>query len=58
VLDALQGITGATDTLTNSFVAQQLQTQTDTLAAGQQATTDQIAALRREMQQMIRGLAA
>lgn len=57
-IDALDNVTSNTDALTNSFLAQQVQQQTDTLAAAQQATTDAVNALRREIQQQTRAAAA
>jgi hypothetical protein len=49
VLDAIQSVvTQPVDALTQSFIALQLQQQTSTIVAAQQATTDAINALRRE----------
>lgn len=62
VLDSLQEVTGNVDALTQSFVAQQLQTQTDTLVQTLQdnntSLLGEIAALRREIQGQTRQMAA
>lgn len=54
VLDTLQGITGATDSLTQGFVRQNTQSQTDQIVQTVQDTAtglrSEIAALRREVQ--------
>jgi hypothetical protein len=58
VLDAIQSVVQApTDALTNSFLALQLQAQTTSITQAQQATTDAINALRREIMQQSRLMA-